>query len=426
MDTKQIKENLKSGDISKIKDALYYLFDNKTYDDEIVALVVSLVTSDDKGVQSLAIDCLANLPEEFRGEASKHLVPLIGSHNIEYRNIVSDILTKYDDVCYEHLKKFLLDPDADFRQFALDIWGAIGSKKDWGTVRYLLNDNNRNVVVSAIMALGNIKVPDVVDDLIKKYEEDDEYKPFVLNAVAKIGGEKAKKLISEALSNETDQLLQLAAIDSLAYIDGDEEFFDYLMSKLPTVPKQIQPYFLKGLCHLGKKYCDRKVIPDDLRYVARESLKESDPEVRKSALFALGGIYQSLDLDYLIIELFRFDPENVDLIFTNVLHNSPPEVLGDFLEKITFQKDNGELFSVLLEFVFREWNALKEPVKLVLMESILGLSDELPESVQNDFYDFFVYRDAELFKNVFENLLKSSKFVNREKLEEIGLRYELL
>jgi len=62
---------------------------------------------------------------------------------------------------------------------------------------------------------------------------------------------------------------------------------------------------------------------------------------------------------------------------------------------------------------------------LVLMESILSLSDELPESVQNDFYDFFVYRDAELFKNVFENLLKSSKFVNREKLEEIGLRYEL-
>jgi len=425
MDKNQIKEFLQSKDNREIKDALYYLFDNKTYDNEIVGLVVSLVTSEDKGIQSLAIDCLVNLPEEFRGEASKHLVPLIGSPNIEYRNIVSDILTKYDDICYEHLRKFLLDPDADFRQFALDIWGTIASKKDWETVRYLLNDSNKNVVVSAIMALGNIRVTDVLDDLIKKYDEDDEYKPFVLNAVAKIGGEKAKKLISEALSNETDQMLQLAAIDSLSYLDGDEKFFDYLLSKLPTVPKQVQPYFLKGLCHLGKKYCEDKVIPEHLRQIAREALKEEDIEIRSAGLYALGNVYQSLDLDYLIIELFRFEPENVERIFTNLFRNSPIEILGDFLEKIAFQKDSGEIFSNLLEYFFKEWDTLKEQAKIIIIESILNLADEIPEMVLNDFCDLFAYKEQQLFRKVFENLYKSSKFVNSEKLEEIGYKYEL-
>lgn len=426
MNIDEIKEQLKSSEIQQIKEALYFLFDHKKYDNEVVKLVASLVTSEDKGIQNLAIDCLMNIPDEYKGEASKYLVPLIGSQSIEHRNIVSDILTKYDDVCYEYLKEFLLDPDADFRQFALDIWGSIGSKKDWQTVRSLLNDNNKNVVVSAIIALGNIKVPEVVDELIKKYEEDDEYKPFVLNTLAKIGGDKAKNFILDVLNNLNDQLLQLAAIDSLSYIDGDEEFFEFLLSKLPTVPRQIQPYFLKSLCKLGKKYCKDKVIPDELRQIARESLKEEDAEIRKAALLALGITYQSLDLDYLIIELFHFEQENVELILTNFLHNSPIELLSEFLEKIAYQKDNGEIFSILLEFFLREWDGLKEETKIVIIESIINLSDVLPEMILEDFCDFFSYRENQLFKNVFENLFRNSKFVNREKLEEIGYKYELL
>ncbi len=426
MNINEIKEKLKSEESEKIKDALYFLFDNKTYDNEIVKYVASFVTSKNKGIQNLAIDCLMNIPDEFKGEASKYLVPLIGSQSIEYRNIVSDILTKYDDVCYEYLKEFLLDPDADFRQFALDIWGSIGSKKDWETVRFLLDDNNKNVVVSAIIALGNIKVPEVVDELISKYEEDDEYKPFVLNALAKIGGDKAKNFIIDVLNNSNDQLLQLAAIDSLSYLDGDEEFFEFLLTKLPTVPKQIQPYFLKSLCKLGEKYCIDKVIPSELRQIARESLKEEDPEIRKAALVALGNTYQSLDLDYLIFELFHFDQENIDFVLSNLLYNCSAEILSEFLEKIAFQKDNGEIFSILLEYFIREWEGLKEETKLVLIETILNLSEVLPEMILGYFCDFFAYRETDLFKKVFENLYRNPKFVRREKLEEIGYKYELL
>ncbi|MFN3781726.1 MAG: HEAT repeat domain-containing protein, partial [Candidatus Kapaibacteriota bacterium] len=147
MEPKEIKEYLESNDVRQVKDALYFLFDYKTYDSNIVKLVTDLVTSNNRGVQSLAIDCLKNLPDEFRELASSHLVKLIESDNIEYRNIASDILSKYGDVCYDYLKPYLHHPIADVRQFALDIWGNIASKKDWNIVRNMLNDTNKNVVI---------------------------------------------------------------------------------------------------------------------------------------------------------------------------------------------------------------------------------------------------------------------------------------
>jgi len=426
MELHLIKEFLKSGELTKIKDALYYLFDNKTYDDEIVALVAQFLTSSDRGLQSLAIDCLGNIPDEFKNTASKHIVQLIPSDNIEYRNIASDLLSKYGDVCYDYLKPYLSHPIADVRQFALDIWGNIGSKKDWEVVHSLLNDENKNVVVSAIMALGNIKVSEAVDDLIGKYNEDDEYKPFVLNSLGKIGGEKAKEFILNIINSESDQLLQLAAIDAIAFFDGTEEFLDYLLSKLPTVPSQVQPYFLKSICKIGKPYCSVRSFPQELRNIAREALKQEDAEIRKAALTALGAKYDLLDTDYLIKEMLRFDFENIELILQNVIINSSQEVFADFLEKLAYQKDSGEIFSYMLEFIFREWEAIPESNKIVLIETLLSLSNELPENILSDFCDWFNYQDVEAFKRVFSKVYNSQMGKNNKILEEIGMRFDLI
>ncbi len=426
MELKEIKENLRSTNSLKVKETLYYLFDNPIYDEEIIGLVASLVTSLDRGIQSLAIDILFNFPDEFKAEASKNIVPLVASESIEHRNIASDILTKFSDVCYESLVPYLSHPIADVRQFALDIWGNIGSKKNWEIVHSLLNDPNKNVVISAIMALGNIKIEEAVPDLIKKYEEDYEYKPFVLNSLGKIPTEVSKEFVLNVVNNEQDELLQLAAIDSIGYFEASEELLDFLLSKLPTVPKQVQPYFLKATCKIGKEYCHNRTFPKELREIARESLKQEDLEIRKAALKALGSSYDFLDVDFLILELLRFDPENVELIFQNIVHHSSIEILSDFIEKLTYQKDNGEIFSYLLEFFFREWDLMQESTKMVLMDSILSLSEELPESILSDFCDWFSYREAGLFRSVFNKLLQSSTFVSKNKLEEIGTRYELL
>ncbi|MEJ5286338.1 MAG: hypothetical protein CH6_2639 [Candidatus Kapaibacterium sp.] len=425
MDLNQIKHNLKSGDEFLIKDALYYLFDNKTYDEEIVQQVAGFLTAKNRGIQSLAIDCLKNVPEEFKIAASRYIAPLVASDNIEHRNIASDILLNYNDLCYDSLKPYLNHPSADVRQFALDIWGNIGSKKDWEIVFSMLNDENKNVVISAIMALGNIKVESVVDDLISKFKEDDEYKPFVLNSLGKIGGETARKFIVDVINNETDSLLQLAAIDALSYFDVDQYFVEYLLAKLIQSPKRIQPYFLKTICNLGKKYCKTFQRPLELKEIAREALKEEDPEIRKAAIFALGNSYEVLDVDSLIIEVCRFEPENIEIIFQNLVHNSSTEVLTDFIEKITFQKDNGEIFASLMDFFFREWDSMDQQKRIALMTTVLSLADELPDSLLNDFCDWFAYKERDTFQTILQNALKTSNQTTRGLLEELGSRFEL-
>lgn len=162
-----------------------------------------------------------------------------------------------------------------------------------------------------------------------------------------------------------------------------------------------------------------------MRQIARDSLKENDTEIRRAALLALGTSYDILDVDSLIFELLRFDAENMELIFANIIHNSSVDVFSDFIEKLTYQKDNGEIFSSVMEFISREWDLIQEDKKVLLISLILNLSEELPETVLYDFCDWFAYREPATFKTIARGIYDSSSFVNKAKIEEIISKYEL-
>ncbi|MGB9913624.1 MAG: hypothetical protein ACPLRO_09685, partial [Candidatus Kapaibacteriota bacterium] len=156
---------------------------------------------------------------------------------------------------------------------------------------------------------------------------------------------------------------------------------------------------------------------------ARNALKDEDIEIRKAALNALGNSYDVLDVDSLIIELLRLEPENMEYIFQNIVKNSDVEVFSDFVEKLAYQKDNGELFSSLQEFIFREWDAMTVEKKIALINSVLQLADELPIMVVNDFCDWFSYREPETFRTVLQKVLQNSTSSVRHILEELASKY---
>ncbi len=416
---------LKSDNIQTQKNALYFLFDNKTYNEEIIKLVADLINSKDKGVKSLAIDCLINLPLELHNFGSKYVVHFIESNDIELRNIASDILNRYQDVCYEYLKDYLKHPTADVRQFALDIWGNIASSKDWEIVVEMLNDSNKNVVISAIIALGNIRCKEVVDKLIEKYNEDEEFRPFVINSLGKIGDERAKEFLFSLLGKETDSLLQFAVIDSFSLLEVDEPLIDILVDKLLKTPKHIQPYFLKTLCKVGEQYCSIREIPPQIREIALESLKEEDLEIRIAALKALRNTYNSHDIDYLIIELSRNEPETFDLIFDNLMYNSEPQLVSELLEKVAFLRDAGEIYSNIIAYFYRNWESFPEPHKLEIIKTILTLIDEVPESILSDFFELFSSNDPELFSKAINKVAQYSTFVDKNRLNFLKEQYNL-
>lgn len=422
----KLKESLKSGENRKIKDVLYFILDNPLYDNELVEIVASFITSNDRGIRNLAIDCLLNIPDEFKAEASRHIVPFVESDNIEFRNIAADILVRYDEICYDFLKKYLQHTNAEVRQFSLDIWGNIGSQKDWEVVVKLLDDPSKNVVISAIIALGNIKLAEAVEILIKKYNLDDEYKPFVLNSLGKIGSTKATNFLKNVTRSESDPLLQIAAIEAFSLVDSDENFLNELLSKLPSIPKQIQPYYLKSIYNVAKETSTDRKIPQVLRTIALESLKENDLEIRESALMALGKSYEPFDVDYLIFEAFRLEPETIEWIVINMMQNSPDNVLADFIEKIVFIKDNAAVFPILLDIFYKDWETFSLSKKLTLMTTILSLVDDIAESILNDFCDMFVFQDRDLFAQSVQKVRTSSIFSNNQKLNDIAQIYGLV
>ncbi|MCX7880621.1 MAG: hypothetical protein N2517_08165 [Ignavibacteria bacterium] len=422
----EIKGFLVSPETSTVKDALYYLLDQRTYDEDIVKLVAKFLTNPDKGIRDLAIDCLMTLPGEFKQTASQEIVHLIASQNIVLRNIVAEILTKYGDVCYDYLKPYLSHPNGEIRQFALDIWGNIGSQKDWVLVQNLLNDEDKNVVVSAIIALGNMRQIEVVNDLIVKFKADEEYIPFVLNALGKIGSESAKDFVLSLLNTETDQFIQFTAIDALSNFPVDSDFVDFLLEKLPNVPKQIQPYFLKVICNIGKRYCPGKRLPEHLREIARAALKEEELEIRQSALMALGKTYQPADIEFLVFELNRFEDSTTETIITNLMHSEDYNLISCFVEKIALQKDASDVFNFIFEVLFKGWEKFPRENRLNFMKSFLSLVDNFSEMVLTDYCDRFSRYDSNLFTDAFRKSYSELNFEGKSKLKEVGLRYGLL
>ncbi len=426
MTINELKVNLQSSNIRRIKEALYYLFDFKTYTNELAIIVSNLITSSDRGIQSLAVDCLLYLPEEFKETVSETVAPLIKHNDIVIRNIASDILSHYSDICYDYLKPLFNDCSPEVRCFALDVWGNIGSSKNWEIVAEMLNDTDKNVVISSIITLGNIGITDAVPKLIEKYYADDDFKPFVLNALGKIGGIESHDFLMRRLNSEADLFQLYVCIEALGRLSEDPSFIDFLLARLPRESKQMRPYILKAIFNVGARVFNGKKFPDTIREIARESLKEDELDIRKAALVAMGKVYDLQDIDYLTLEMSRLDTETKDLIVQNVMLNSPPEVVPDFIEKISLQKDSGLIFSNLIPFYARDWEKYSENHKLSLMESVLNLIDELPQNVINDCCDLFDFKSHNLFLQTFGYVKNNSIFVSGDKLEQIALKYELL
>jgi len=347
---KCIKENMSAKEIEKILEnstnsnqlrlTIEDLIETKDYSQMMISSLVKILQHNDIGLQDIASRALIQTPPEFADECAKLTAQLIASSNIQIRNLAGDILIKLKSYSVPHLITFLDDVDFDVRKFACDIIGLIATTDVIKSIIPLLNDKDDNVVSSAVEAIGNIVSNnsekkffvdlELIKGLDKTYHSKEDLKPMIIETFGKIGGNSAQEFLFDKMLKEEDPFLQIACIDALAFKTENIEIAYRLLSLLSHHNLELQLIILKTIYAIAFRLEKSIVLPDELRYIAHNALNDEDEDIRAAGLIALGDIFYSQDVSFLIKEFKNNNVETQQHILYILLSNSQFDVIQEF------------------------------------------------------------------------------------------------
>jgi hypothetical protein len=424
MSEKSAINNLINGNSSEIRrTAAVTLLDEGVFDIETIKALSCALMDNDRGVKDICARAFTKIPDDSKFLAADYIAQYIESENIELRNLAGEILLKLGDSSTQPVLKFIYHPDHYVRQFAVDILANVGNIEISDRLLFLLKDENNNVVSSVIDALGNFKAEKALDTFELLYVENEELRPIIIESVRKIGGTKAEKFLFKKFSEEKDIFLQTECIDALAFVGQDINLCRILLEKLPKTNPEVQGILLKTIYAIAIRSEQIINLPEELRYVARNAVVDSDPDIRAAGLIAMGNVYFEEDVSNLLIEVLNNNPETQQLILHNLLSSSNPDVLEKFLREYSsicnYDQQHTEFFS-LLRSVWKKADIINiERLFKILFELIIiehsGFSVEV--------IDLLYYVDRARVINWLRKLLLGESFQNKKEIIDIIAKF---
>ncbi|MCL6495855.1 MAG: hypothetical protein K6T54_13920 [Ignavibacterium sp.] len=340
------------------------------YDPNIASHLCSYLQKKDKGLRSALSHFF--IQHKCYLVADK-LTEFISSDDISLRNIAGEILISYGGFAVDSLIKFLKKTkDPIDLKFAADILAEIHDKKvEQAVLELIKQTDNENVLISYIEALGNNRSVQSVDLLILLYNQNEILKPYIINALGKIGTVKAFNFVLQQYNDE-DDLVKYMIIESLGDIGNEESFF-FLLSELQNAALPFIPPIVEAVYKLHVRYgfdipFDEKVKrallimlnnkKADYRKVGAKLLNEfDDSEVISEALKHYGT---DSEFDGVIYHKLLLNKEVVLKLINNLIKTETPNL--------------SSLLKLLDEFIQHEPKVIKEIDKIQLHKLIDSIS----------------------------------------------------
>ena len=324
------------------------------------------------GIRDVSQRALIDTPDEFKAVAASAVAPYINMREIELRNLAGEILTKLGAASVPILLPYLKSNDPDVRKFACDILGLVGDEKIVPFVIPLLSDNDKNVQLSAVETLGNLPAtPETLNALIMVYENFEEIKSFVIEAIGKIGGENSESYLLEQLEKEKDMFLQTTIIDALSYNAKSIDISYKLLERMPNVCIEMQKIMLMTAFAISFRLEETLLMPDELRHISHKGMLEKDENVMIASLISLGNSYRKDDIESL---LYVITAENEDLtrqIMYNLAVNTCPEEIAYFFEQFFALEDKNEKQYDIFDTLSLFWAEIPAVNKDIIVDSVL-------------------------------------------------------
>ncbi len=343
--SQEIIKNLKDSDSTVRRQTVEEINLDNLYG-ALIQELVQLLKDEDKGVRDAVANLLLSSDNEL---IPRNVVPLISSHEISVRNLAGEILLKKKTDSLPAMKEYLKTCNDDDQKFIIDVAGLIGDDSISNQVIEILNSSqNENVVLACLEALGNINCQDCINELTKVYDQNELYKPTVIEALGKIGNNQAVNFITERYPNE-DELTKFSMIESLGEI-GNEEAFFLLVNEVRETRGAISWPIVESLMKLQKKLMLDVPFDENFKNVILRTLIEGETRYKRAASNLI-TVFEDKEVIEASLSIYGLDAEideNVKTkFFENPLYLYPK--LTDYLN--TDPKNLKELLELIKEII---------------------------------------------------------------------------
>ena len=417
-----IKEMLQSEDLSQQIEAINILL-TENVDEDSVRYIAGLINDKDKGVRNAAANFLImnnhpSIPEL--------VINSTGSEDISIRNLAGEILLGKGIASVKPIIKELERcTDDDNIKFLVDVVGLIGDIEPEDKLIEILKVNqNDNVIVACIEALGNIHSEKGVDTILPFYEKNEVFKPVVVESVGKIGNKKSLDFILSKFDDEED-LIKFTIIESLGEI-GDEVTFYILLSKINEVGGALVWPLLEAIYKLKTRFDLDVPFDEKIKKCVLDTIMNSDPKYQIVAAH-LVTVFEDPEILFACLQIFGVDPELDEVLRNKFLENK--DIIIPHLSQI-IKNTTRNLLSVLNLFQEIHYvdpysiNGLDEIEKHKLAQSLsdcLNDSDEMVRITAAELLFRIHPETAFLFLDMLSN---DENMWNRIKLLDLLAEYE--
>ncbi len=338
-------QSIKSEDAAVRRQAVERFLSEEMSDDT-AKLICSMISDPDTGVRdtvSLALIYNAN------NKIAEYIVEYIASPEISIRNFVGEVLLKRGTSSIAAMLSFIPKGDDDDKKFLVDILGLIGSNEPADAIVKLLNEiQNENVILACIEALGNIEATNYLDEIISFYDKSELYRPTIVDAVGKMGDEKALEFVKSHYES-SDDLTKFSMLEILGRI-GDESTFFFLQSELSNIQPPLTWAAVSSIKSLKEKFSLDIPYEESIKHAILNTLLYSEITYQKNASYLL-EFFKDKEIYDACYKIYGFDPEIDDNIKSNFYSNKKvfyTEVIGHLKLNAVNLKP---LLEMTLEFV---------------------------------------------------------------------------
>jgi HEAT repeat protein len=313
----------------------------------VIAALAAALNDGNKGVRDAAAHALLTTGG---ANVARAIVEYIADDNIVTRNLAGELLRQMGKESVHALLPYIQDTNHDVRKFAVDLIGLIGWEGVAHQVVPLLHDRDANVVAAAIEALGNLRNPEVVPQLIQTYKKFQYAQAPIAEALGKIGGEQASEFVlltfNKSVTEESpDRVVLYTLIESLGAV-GDEHALIMLQNRVQNVRGKTRHAVLHAIVRIAERIHGKVDLPLSLTRDLLDALKDDDPRIKASAAKGLASSTDS-DVTQGLLQCFAMDETLDGLLF-------------DLLE----QRDDA-LIATVENLSTQTWTPRKQGIKLI-------------------------------------------------------------
>lgn len=275
----KIKQILDTNEVDKIRTTVEN-FQLVEMPDEVVEYVTEKLLSNDNGVKDTITRILSH---NKNNNIPKYLVPYISSENIAARNLAGEILLKRKNESIESMLQYLPEANDDDKKFIIDILGLIGDPSPSEAILDVLRSTkDENVILACIEALGNVRSEIGFNYLVEMYNQNELFRPTVIEALGKIGSPESMSFINQNYYG-ADELTKYSLIESLGDI-GNEESYHMMINDIQYLEGPFKWAAIETISKLQKRLNLNLPSNINLKNSLLETLESADLQYKKAAI----------------------------------------------------------------------------------------------------------------------------------------------